>query len=206
MRNQMFVRTAAWVAVVSMTGPLVACGEEADADSAEGSDRITVEPGEDEGHDHSTHDHGETDMAGMTGDPEATPAQELPDAELRQGSFEALPDAPQDSPEVAGEAFLARTADGTTLSVDLSGLEAGAEYTSHLHVEACEPHAGGDHFKFDAGGSDQPPNEVHLAIEADEDGGAATTITSDNPDSQGAKSMVLHLADGTKFACADLGG
>lgn len=32
----------------------------------------------------------------------------------------------------------------------------------------------------------------------------ATTITNENPDSEGAKSTVLRLSDGTKFARADL--
>lgn len=206
MRHTMLVRTMAGVALL---GALAACGDEAGADTAQDSDRITLAPAdESEGHDHSTHDHGETDMAemdGMTGDPDATPAQELPDAALRQGEFRVLPEAPADAPEVSGTAYLARTADGTTLSVDLTGLEAGVDYTSHLHVEACEPDSGGDHFKFDPAGSDQPPNEVHLALTAADDGSVATTITNANPDSRGARSMVLHTSNGTKFACADLG-
>lgn len=223
MRHKMLATTAACVALL---GGLAACGDDASTDEAgaDGSDRITVAPADDsEGHDHSTHDHGEDghddghgddghdhgatgDMEGMAGDPDATPANEIPDAALREGHFYTLDDAPNGSPDVGGHAYLARTDDQTILSVDLTGLEAGAKYMSHLHVEACEPDAGGDHFRFDPQGSDQPPNEVHLVVTADEDGSAATTITNDNPASQGAKSMVLHLPDGTKFACADLTG
>ncbi|QYJ04631.1 hypothetical protein KUV85_02830 [Nocardioides panacisoli] len=209
MRHTTLVRAAACMALL---GALTACGDDAETAAAEDSERIVVTPGDDEPHDHSTHDHGDDghdhgdmgDMAAMTGDPDATPADELPDAQLREGEFALLDDAPDGSPEVSGSAYLARTDNGTTLSVDLSGLEADTEYMSHLHAEACSPNAGGDHFKFDPDGSDQPPNEVHLMVPTDDDGAAATTITNDNPASEGAKSMVLHLDDGTKFACADL--
>lgn len=205
------------MACMALLGGLAACGDDSDTSdtvSAEDTDRVVLTPAEEsEGHDHSTHDHGEDghdhgdtgNKSGMTGDPDATPADELPDAELRKGEFALLPDAPQGSPEMAGAAYLARTDDGTTLTVDVTGLEPDTDYTSHLHEGVCADGAG-DHFKFDADGSDQPPNEVHLIVAADADGGAATTITNENPDSQGVRSMVLHLEDGTKFACADLRG
>lgn len=189
-------------AALLLVPALAACGSTAEDDA---TDAIQLTPADEtESHDHGSHDHG--DMPGMTGDPDATPAHELPDADLVEGSFALLADAPDDAPEVTGSAWLARTADGTTLSVDLAGLEPGTEYTSHLHAEACEPDAGGDHFRFDPEGSDQPPNEIHLALPAGDDGAVATTISNPNPDSEGAASMVLHLADGTKFACADLAG
>lgn len=203
MRPKTWMRTAA---AVTLLGALAACGEGSAASGGD-SDRITITPAEDHGsddHDHGSHDHGGTgDRSAMTGDPEATPADELDDAQVRHGDFDLLDGAPEGAPDVSGTAYLARTDDGTTLTVDLTGLEPDTDYMSHLHEGACADGAG-DHFKFDGDGSDQPPNEVHLIVPADADGGAATTITNENPDSQGARSMVLHLEDGTKFACADL--
>lgn len=214
MREAILVRT---VACTALLVGMSACGEDDAATAADDSaaERLTLAPADEtEGHDHGTHDHGDEahghgadgSMAGTTGDADATPANELPDAVLREGHFHLLDGAPKGSPDLGGHAYLARTDDGTTLSIDLTGLEPGANYMSHLHAGTCEPNSGGDHFKFDPSGSDEPPNEVHLAFTAAGDGTVATTITNDNPRSEGAKSMVLHLPDGTKFACADLAG
>lgn len=57
----------------------------------------------------------------------AAPAHQLADTEPVQDQFELLADAPAGSPDVTGQAWLARTDDGHTLSVDLAGLEPGAE-------------------------------------------------------------------------------
>ncbi|WP_034239473.1 superoxide dismutase family protein [Saccharomonospora iraqiensis] len=136
-----------------------------------------------------------------------TPADEIPDAEVVEGSFAVLPSAPETAPQsVRGTVWLARHDDGTTVTVDVTGLEPDTKYTSHLHAESCEPDDGGPHFRFDPDGPAQPPNEVHLMFTTDSEGSASTTVTNPNPDSDGANAILLHLDDdaGTKFACADL--
>lgn len=191
---------------------LTACGDAEDtaqnaADAGESSAPSTSATGSHEGHGHEGghqgHDHSHGD--GATGDPNATPAHEIEGAELAQGEFSPLASAPAGTESVNGTAWLARHDNGTTVTMEVSGLQPDVAYMSHLHAQPCAKDEGGPHFKFDAQGSEEPPNEVHIAFTANADGKATTTVTNDNRKSEGAKSIVLHLADkdGTKFACAD---
>lgn len=166
------------------------------------------DPESGDGHDHSHdghgHDHGQDQGADGAGG--GTPAYEIPDADLVSAEFQPLDTAPEGHEDATGATWLARHDDGTTVTIDVTGLEPGTEYMSHLHEQPCAQDQGGPHFKFDPQGSDEPPNEVHLMFTADSDGTAATTVHNDNPGSDSAQSIVLHLTDedGTKFACADL--
>ncbi len=153
--------------------------------------------------DHS-HSHGHD--TGASGDPNATPANQIQGAELVKGRFQPLPTAPKGTEDVTGTAWLARHDGGTAVTIKVSGLEPGTEYMSHLHEQPCAQDNGGPHFKFDPKGSDEPPNEVHLMFTADSNGTATTTVNNDNRNSEGAQSIVLHLTDAedTRFTCADL--
>lgn len=145
------------------------------------------------------------DMSGMVMDePDATPADEV-DGDLVTGTFTVLETAPPGSDGAAGEAFLAQTDDGTTVTIRLSGLEPGVAYVSHLHEQTCADDNGGEHFKFDPEGSDVPPNEVHLGFTADDDGTGEATVTNDQQVGDGAPAIVVHPADAmdNKLACAD---
>ncbi|GAA5126248.1 hypothetical protein [Haloechinothrix salitolerans] len=191
-------KTAVVAAVLALT--LAACGDDTGQASEETTPATTSAA---DGHDHGDDmEHG----SAMQGDPNATPANEIDGAEVVEGSFAKLSSAPEDAPLAEGTVWLARHDEGTTVTIDVTGLEPETEYMSHLHANACASDDGGPHFKFDPQGSDQPPNEVHLVFTTDAEGAVTTTISNDNPDSQGVKSIVLHLndADGTKFACADL--
>lgn len=117
--------------------------------------------------------------------------------EAVSGSFQPLPGAPAAYDKVSGEAEVVRGDDGTTVTIDLSGLQAGDEYMAHLHSGSCEgPDPGGPHFQFDPSGSEQPPNEIHLSLKANEagEGSAEASNPRQVPDGE-AGSVVLHLAD-----------
>ncbi|MFB9728357.1 hypothetical protein [Haloechinothrix salitolerans] len=201
MRNR---RAGMVLAALSATAlALSACGDTEGGveNAADTADPTTAS--ETSGHDgHSGHDHSHE---GATGDPNATPANEIEGANLVEGTFKPLESAPAGTETVTGTAYLARHDDGTTVTIDVEGLQPDAAYMSHLHARPCAEDNGGPHFKFDAKGTDEPPNEVHIAFTADAEGTATSTVTNDNPNSEGAKSIVLHLddKDGTKFACAD---
>jgi hypothetical protein len=142
------------------------------------------------------------DMSTMNmGDPTAVPAYEVDGAELDHGTFAPLPGTTR---PVTGDAWLARH-DGTTVSIELAGLEPGAEHIAHVHVAACSE-AGGDHFRFDADGAAVPPNEIHLAFTATADGTGSMTVENPMVAPDDARSIVVHIAsDGApKLACADL--
>jgi hypothetical protein len=149
-------------------------------------------------------DHSSMDVSSMN-DADATPAYDLPDAV--EGDFTVLSSAPPGSDDVAGEAWLAQASSspGTTVTLELSGLEPGATYMAHLHAQPCGTDDGGEHFRFDPDGDEVPPNEVHVGLEADEDGEATGTAT--NPEAVGddAPSVVVHPTDlpDNRLVCAD---
>ncbi|WP_084037298.1 superoxide dismutase family protein [Haloechinothrix halophila] len=204
-RNRRAGTLLAALAATALT--LSACGgdaEEAVENAADTAGSTSTAANQDGGHDgHSGHSHSHE---GATGDPNATPANEIEGADLTEGTFNPLESAPAGTESVSGVAYVARHDEGTTVTIDVEGLQPEAAYMSHLHAQPCAEDDGGPHFRFDEKGSEKPPNEVHIAFTADADGAANTTVSNDNPNSEGAKSIVLHLddEDGTKFACADL--
>jgi hypothetical protein len=113
------------------------------------------------------------------------------------GKFEPLADAPAAYAEVAGKATLERADGGTETSISLTGLQPEAGYMAHLHSGSCdETDPGGPHFKFDPDGSEEPPNEIHLAFTSNEAGEGSAQASSDREVPAGeAGSVVLHLAD-----------
>ncbi len=202
MRNR---RAGAVVAALSAAAlALTACSnsEEPVENAAGTADPTTAsEAGGNDGH--SGHDHSHE---GATGDPNATPANEIEGATVAEGTFKPLKSAPAGTESVTGTAYVARHDEGTTVTIEVEGLQPDAAYMSHLHAQPCAKDDGGPHFMFDKKGPEEPPNEVHIAFTADAEGTATTTVSNDNPNTEGAKSVVLHLddKDGTKFACADL--
>lgn len=119
------------------------------------------------------------------------------DTKIATAEFEMLNTAPEDTPEITGSAELVRRQSGTEAMIELSGLESGEDYSSHVHAGDCDQSdPGGPHFKFDLDGSDMPPNEIHLPVTADEEGNGSSEATSDStvPLDEG-RSIVLHLAE-----------
>ncbi|HEY5943309.1 MAG TPA: hypothetical protein VIT89_10680 [Solirubrobacterales bacterium] len=119
------------------------------------------------------------------------------DAEDRSavsGQFERLAGAPTDYSKVGGEAELTRSGGGTTVAVSLSGLEPKTEYMAHLHTGGCgQADPGGPHFQFKQGGSEEPPNEIHLEFTSDAAGKAEAEATSKREVPSGeAGSVVVH--------------
>lgn len=201
-RNRRAGTMLAALAATALT--LSACGGDAEeavenaADTA--GSTATTDAGQGDGH--SGHDHSHE---GAIGDPNATPANEIEGADLVEGTVEPLESAPAGTDSVSGVAYLARHDEGTTVTIDVDGLQPDAAYMAHLHAQPCAEDDGGSHFMYDEKGEEVPPNEVHIAFTADAEGAVSTTVSNDNPNSEGAKSIVLHLddEDGTKFACAD---
>lgn len=121
------------------------------------------------------------------------------------GEFAPPPDAPAAYSEVAGEAELERSSGGTTVSVALSGLEPKTAYIAHLHTGDCDQaDPGGPHFQFEPGGSEEPPNEIHLEFSADGAGEGEAEARSKREVPVGkAGSVVLHEAESHDEMTAD---
>ncbi|MFZ0014207.1 MAG: superoxide dismutase family protein [Acidimicrobiia bacterium] len=153
----------------------------------------------------------ESDSAGMTGmetnmgDPDAVPAYDIADADIREGELVVLDTRPPGYDGVTGRAFMARHAAGTTVTIEISGLQPGEEFIAHVHEGACAE-AGGAHFKFEAGGSDMPPNEIHLLFTSASDGTGFMTAENEGVAGEDARSVVVHPLDliDNKIACAEL--
>ncbi len=147
-------------------------------------------------------------LAGCASESEDTTAPPPPEASTAAPSpsptpaeVAALPGAPTDAADLGGHVLL--SPDRTAVTLELSGLEPAAMYMAHVHESACADDAGGGHFKFDPGGGDEHPNEVHFALTASQDGTATATETPAQPLPAGARSVVVH-SNGTKIACGDL--
>jgi hypothetical protein len=97
--------------------------------------------------------------------------------------------------KVTGEAELERTDGGTTVSISVSGLEPKTPYIAHLHTGGCgQAEPGGPHFQFEKGGSEEPPNEIHLRFTSDAAGEGEATASSKREVPPGeAGSVVLHV-------------
>lgn len=148
----------------------------------------------------TVHQHSET---GHDDDARATPATDVVDAQLIQGTFSVLPGV---DGQATGTAWIARHANGTTVTVELSQLTPLTEFISHVHVAPCSA-SGGAHYQFETGGDHHPPNEIHLAFSSDVHGNAMTTVTNDVVAGDDAISIVIHEASDAapKALCADLG-
>ena len=182
-----------------------ACGSDADSDEAE-ADETAAADSDMEDMDESDMADSDMEMADMNmGDPDATPAYDVDPAELVSGSFALLDTRPEGYDGVAGEAYLARYDNGTTVTVELSGLLPDVEYISHVHEDECSEN-GGDHYKFDPDGSDMPPNEIHLAFVSAADGAGFMTAENDMVAGADARSVVVHPVEllDNKIACAPL--
>lgn len=145
------------------------------------------------------------DMEGMNmGDASATRADEVDGAALATGEFALMETRPQGFDDTSGTAWVARHSAGTTVTVELEGLLPDADYISHLHADACA-NDGGDHYQFEIGGSDMPPNEIHLAFTSDADGNGFMTAENHQIAGIDAVAFVVHpmnLID-NKIACVD---
>ncbi|WP_107097574.1 superoxide dismutase family protein [Streptomyces sp. WMMB 322] len=139
------------------------------------------------------------------GDPSATPANKIPDAEAVEGSFKLLDTRPPGMDEVKGTAWQAQGPKGTTVTVSLTGLKPGDTYMAHLHAQRCSADNGGEHFQFKKGGPAEPPNEIHLMFKADKSGKGMTTVNNKKKTGKKAVALVVHPHDAqdNRIACAD---
>ncbi len=144
---------------------------------------------------------------------------------VARGDFAPLP-AVVGQPEegLTGHAQVERVAGGSTrIVVRVAGLQPGVTYGVHLHNASCAAsNPGGGHYKHDAAGVTQPPNELwpsstpHSAmagITANAAGIASGRGAADWIAGESAVAVVLHAgvghgatstAGGPKLACADL--
>jgi hypothetical protein len=130
---------------------------------------------------------------GDGGDDTTATSQE--EAATVSGEFAPTVEAPPSYSAVAGEAELERSGGGTTISLSVSGLQPKTAYIAHLHTGTCaEADPGGPHFQFQPGGSDEPPNEIHLEFTSDDagEGEAEAQSTREVPVGE-AGSVVLHV-------------
>ncbi|MEU1553159.1 superoxide dismutase family protein [Streptomyces scabiei] len=202
-------RTRLAVACLSVTSTaalLSGCGGESSEKTTNTAAGATTSASPSKSTDEMSGMDGMKDMKDMAmGDPSATPADKIPDADVVKGAFELLDTRPPGMDDVKGSAWLAQSPKGTTVTVSLTGLKPGATYMSHLHAQSCSAKNGGDHFQFEKGGATTPPNEVHLMFTADKSGMGMTTVNNDRKTGEDAKAIVVHPSEAqdNRIACAD---
>lgn len=145
------------------------------------------------------------DMDGMNmGDPDATRADEVDGAALASGGFDLLDTRPEGYDDLTGTAWIARHPGGTTVTVELDGLLPDTDYISHVHEAPCAEN-GGNHYQYEVGGSELPPNEIHLAFTSNAEGSGFMTAENAAIASLDAVALVVHPTEliDNKVACVD---
>ncbi len=135
---------------------------------------------------------------------DAVPADEQ-DGDVRSAEFVLLDTRPTEGyEEAAGEAHIARSEAGVTVTIRVTGLLPDTMYVSHVHDGACNE-GGGAHFKFDPDGVDTPPNEIHLPFTSDAEGAGTQTSTHTEVPGEDARSIVVHPRDNgpARVMCAE---
>ena len=98
-------------------------------------------------------------------------------------------------------------ADGTTVTLDVTGLDADEEYAVHVHDRDCASGDGGGHYKLDYGvmGTEES-NELWLPVTTNGDGDGTSMIASDHLARASAQAVVVHDNDGSgaRLTCIDL--
>jgi hypothetical protein len=115
--------------------------------------------------------------------------------------------APDVYTDVSGEADIARSDSRTIVSISASGLQPNTAYVAHLHTGGCDQaDPGGPHFQFEEGGSEEPPNEIHLEFTSDAAGeGKTQTSTKREVPNGEAGSVVLHVEDSHEMTSLEAG-
>lgn len=132
-------------------------------------------------------------------------------AEVTNGQFATFAAGGDAGYDIGGQATMVRNANMTRVAIHVTGLIPGESYVSHVHNQACADGDAGGHFKQDAAGISEPPNEIWPGDGAFSPNPAgianerATVAYFANSD---ARSVVVHwkTSNGApKIACADLG-
>lgn len=130
-------------------------------------------------------------------------ARTVPGRRLTRGTLAPAPGRPAGTRAVAGTAWLAAGATGTTVTVEVSGLPARTWFMVHLQVAPCsDPDAAAFAFPAAAGG---PAHELHVMFAARDDGTA--TVSGEDPGDAGSavrSVAVLPESMTGRVACADL--
>jgi hypothetical protein len=119
-------------------------------------------------------------------------------SEIVSGDFTPVAGAPAAYSEVSGEAEIERPeSGGATVSLGVTGLEPKTAYVAHLHSGGCDQaDPGGPHFQFEKGGSEEPPNEIHLEFKSNAAGEGEAEASSKREVPVGeAGSVVIHTAE-----------
>ena len=187
MKTSIFRRASVVPALIALG--LAACGSDA-SDSADTGPMTTDM---------------DMDMDMNMGDPDATPADDVVGAALARGEYSLMDTRPEGYDGVAGTAVIARSPLGTTITTELTGLLPNVDYISHAHAQACDDGNAGPHYQFEVGGSEFPPNEIHLAFTSDNDGNGFMTAENAKIAGTAAVAFVMHPMEfiDNKIACVD---
>jgi Cu/Zn superoxide dismutase len=131
-----------------------------------------------------------------------------PVANTAWGTFWPFAGAETVDDTIRGSASLLRTATGSTLDLEVHGLDPAATYASHVHAYPCDVNNAGGHYKLDPTvDAAEETNELWPTITPNAEGMATYQLTSTHVARPDAQSVVIHRVvgeDKPKVACSDL--
>lgn len=106
---------------------------------------------------------------------------------------------------ISGQAMMVRSAAGhTTVTVRVKGLRPNTRYDVHVHNQACNNETSGGHYQHEIGGAVDNTNEIWPLLTTNAAGNGFSKSVNDFVARSDARSVVIHDADSSRLACADL--
>ncbi|MBW3605679.1 MAG: hypothetical protein KY460_12390 [Actinobacteria bacterium] len=139
--------------------------------------------------------------------PSADSARPAPVEAVRYGGFvRRLERSPPAFAGVGGVAIITRDERGTTVTVEVTGVQPAAPLVAHVHTGPCIEN-GGARYHFDPGRPADPANQIALTLITDDDRQVTGDVTHPVIAGPDARSLLVTLADdpATPVACSDLG-
>lgn len=140
-------------------------------------------------------------------EPVEPPAPPAPIEAVRYGGFvRRLEGSPPTFAGVGGVAIITRDERGTTVSVEVTGVQPAEPLVAHVHTGPCIEN-GGARYHFDPGRPADPANQIAVPLSTDDDGQVTGDVTHPVIAGPAARSLLVTFVGdpATPVACSELG-
>jgi len=135
----------------------------------------------------------------------ASPTLAKEPTQVTRGNFVTYAAGLETGYHISGQTRMVRSAAGyTSVTVAIQGLTPNTSYGVNVHDQPCSNEAGSGHYQHEVGGAVDNINEIWQVMTARSNGYGNSKTVNDFVARSEARSVVIHNADNTSLACADL--